>query len=234
MNKKITVENVSDFYDYVMQNTNFGHEDFPISFNITDKGEKKLLLVIGNNAEGKSLITSQMLSYAHKNSNINGYNIGMQTRTRGGIESSFVYANENMCSTGFSTVLSVTGGIRNCISNSKDNHHQMMLVLDEPTLGLSDRYERPMGEYIANTIKENKELDNFKGIILVTHSKELVRSLINNDVFPTVVYVGDKLKSLNEWLNTSEHATLEELLGIYDKANAKKRSVRDFFKKHNN
>ncbi len=109
-----------------------------------------------------------------------------------------------------------------------------MLVLDEPTLGLSDRYERPMGEYIANTIKENKELDNFKGIILVTHSKELVRSLINNDVFPTVVYVGDNLKNLNKWLNTSEHATLEELLGIYDKGNAKKRSVKDFFKKHNN
>jgi hypothetical protein len=234
MSDKINIDNVSDFYDYVMRNTNFGYKDFPISFNIIDKGEKKLLLVIGDNAEGKSLITSQMLSYAHKNSDINGYNIGMQARTRGGIERSFVYANENVCSTGFSTVLSVTGGIRNCVSHSKDSHHQMMLVLDEPTLGLSDRYERPMGEYIANTIKENKELDNFKGIILVTHSKELVRSLINNDVFPTVVYVGDNFKSLNEWLNTSEHATLEELLGIYDKGNAKKRSVKDFFKKYNN
>lgn len=234
MNKKIIVENVSDFYDYVMNNTNFGHEDFPISFNMTDKGEKKLLLVIGDNAEGKSLITSQMLSYAHKNSDINGYNIGMQARTRCGIERSFVYANENMCSTGFSTVLSVTGGVRNCVSHSKDSHHQMMLVLDEPTLGLSDRYERPMGEYIANTIKENKELYNFKGIILVTHSKELVRSLMDNEVIPTVVYVGDKVKNLNEWLNTSEHATLEELLGIYDKGNAKKRIIKDFFKKNNN
>ncbi len=117
MNKKIIVENVSDFYDYVMKNTNFGYEDFPISFNMTDKGEKKLLLVIGDNAEGKSLITSQMLSYAHKNSDINGYNIGMQARTRGGIERSFVYTNENMCSNGFSTVLSVTGGLRNSVSH---------------------------------------------------------------------------------------------------------------------
>ena len=46
--------------------------------------------------------------------------------------------------------------------------------------------------------------------------------------------MGDNFKSLNEWLNTSEHATLEELLGIYDKGNAKKRSIKDFFKKYNN
>lgn len=229
-NKKIIVENVSDFYDYVMKNTNFGYEDFPISFNMIEKGEKKLLLVIGDNAEGKSLITSKMMNYANQHSDINGYNIGMQARTRSGIEKTFVYGNENISSTGFVTVLAVTGGVRNCINHSKDSNHQMMLVLDEPTLGLSDRYERPMGEYIANTIKENKDVDKFKGIILVTHSKELVRSLIANNVKPTIVHVGDEIKTLNDWLNSTNHATLEELLGLYDKGNTKKRSVKEFFK----
>lgn len=228
-NEKLNIENVSSFYNFVMENTNFSHEDFPIKFNLINNGESKVLLVIGDNAEGKSFLTSQMSYYANDKAGVKGYNIGMKARTRQGMESVFVYADESVSSTGFSTLSSVMGGVRNCIKYAKEKT-PMMLLLDEPTLGLSSRYERAMGEFIAQSILENKELPDFKGIILVTHSKKLVQSMIDHGVNPTTVSIGEKFKKLEEWVNLNDDATLEELLGLTEKGNQTRRKLNAFFK----
>lgn len=152
-----------EIYHQSMKNTLIGRNDFPIRSTITIDDNKKLILVIGDNAEGKTFITSTIAEHALQHFNIRSYNIGMQLRTTRGVESSMVYSSETIHSTGFSTLRSVTGGVKNCINHAKTNYN-MMLILDEPTLGLSERYERPMGEYIATSIKENDHIDNFKGI----------------------------------------------------------------------
>ena len=222
------IDNVLSFYKEVMEKTTFGNEDFPLSFNLVSEKENKLVLVIGDNASGKSLLTSQMLNSGHKWTGVSGYNIGMKSRTMEGMARAFMYKPEEDNSTGATTVSAVVSGLRNCLNHANEGKG-MMIVLDEPTLGLSMRYERAMGEYVASIVKENKENDNFKGILLVTHSKDMIRAMIDNGFEPSVVSVGKRLDSLSEWLDSAESASLDELLSLDKKGLDTWREVRKYF-----
>lgn len=222
------IDNVLSFYKDVMEKTTFGNEDFPLSFNLLSGKSEKLIVVVGDNACGKSLLTSQMLTCAHKWANIKGYNIGMKSRTQEGLGRVFMYKQEDDNSTGAITLHAIVGGLTNCLNHANEGT-PMMLVLDEPTLGLSMRYERAMGQYIGNIVNENKENENFKGVLLVTHSKDLVRSMIDNGFEPSVVSVGKKIDSIDEWLDSKESATIEELLNLSQKGNDTWRTVRTYF-----
>lgn len=223
------IDNVLSFYKDVMEKTTFGNEDFPLSFNLVSEKESKLVLVIGDNASGKSLLTSQMLNSGHKWTGVSGYNIGMKSRTMEGMARAFMYKPEEDNSTGATTVSAVVSGLRNCLKYANEGKG-MMIVLDEPTLGLSMRYERAMGEYIANIVNENKDNDNFKGILLVTHSKDMIKAMVDYGFEPSVVSVGNKLDSLNEWLDSKDSASVEELLSLDKKGLDTWRKVRQYFK----
>lgn len=222
------IDNVLSFYKDVMDKTTFGNEDFPLSFNLVSEKSKKLIVVIGDNASGKSLLTSQMLNCANKWANMKGYNVGMKSRTQEGLGRVFMYKQEEDNSTGAITLHSIIGGLTNCVNHANEGT-PMMLVLDEPTLGLSMRYERAMGQYITNIVNENKDNENFKGILLVTHSKDMVRSMIDNGFDPSVVSVGGKIENIDEWIDSKESATVEELLSLSKKGIDTWRTVRTYF-----
>ena len=224
------IDNILSYYKSIMEDYNFGESDFPISFNLLHEGSQKLLVVLGDNASGKSFLTSQLLLCAKDWANVKGYNVGMKTRTGGGMTASFMYGNETYTSTGVITLSAVVDGLKNCIEHSSKGQ-EMMLVLDEPTLGLSMRYERAMGNYIAEKIIENEENKNFKGLLLVTHSKDLVKSLIDNGADPSVLFVGDNgYDSVEGWLNSKESASVEELLNLKEKSHQTFLKVKNYSK----
>lgn len=227
MNK---MSNVVDLFKLVMKRSTFGKEDFPVKYNLVEEKEKKLIIVIGDNASGKSLLTSQLLNTAKKHFNISGYNMSMNTRTTekdGGVRA-FMYDTENDNSTGAISVSAVIQGLNHCLSNAQKGS-DMMLLLDEPTLGLSSRYEKAMGKYIIDLVKENDSCEYFKGLLLVTHSKDMVRSILESGFEPSVISVNSNI-NLKEWLKNDDSASIEELLSLKKLGLERWRELNSYFK----
>lgn len=78
------------------------------------------------------------------------------------------------------------------------------IVLDEPEVGMSDSLQMSIGVWLSEKLQE--VITRNKGVLIITHSKPLVRSLSINHVF-----INMQGKSEEEWLNeTLQLIDLEE------------------------
>lgn len=203
------VKNITELTDESLEYYTVGAKDYPIHLTKIEEGEPKSVLFIGDNATGKSFYSSILKSVSEK-LGWSGYNIGMKLRTQSGITRMFL-ADEDIGSTGAGSISNMKNAIKNI--KKEDGKNKRILVLDEPTIGLSHRYEKAMGEYIATELKEMVELDHFAGMFLTTHCKEMIREMMSCGIHFTV-YTTSDYKSLNDWLNEEDHATVEELLAL--------------------
>ena len=78
------------------------------------------------------------------------------------------------------------------LNSAKDRY----LVLDEPELGMSQDLQKSIGIYLSKRIPETMKEN--RGMLIITHSREFVRSLSVEHVF-----VNLQKKSEEEWLNES-------------------------------
>lgn len=180
-------------------------------------GTSRLVLVLGENAGGKSFFRRLLMGATFKGERhaswggkrVEGFkrppgpypvqeflSISMQGRTQGGMGSSAVYGIEEWLSTGQNSAQTVTKGIE----TAEDRGHTCILYWDEPDLGMSGSAAAGVGLEIADWMRRGPH-PLVQGIFITSHNKGLVRQCA--DLSPHYIYLGDKKgpASLEEWLS---------------------------------
>jgi hypothetical protein len=157
-------------------------------------GRDPLVVVVGDNASGKSLARRVLSSICKENRT---EFIGLSMEGRGsymGGANGLVYGAEAWQSTGENSASTVLAGIRTCRSRERDH----VVFWDEPNLGLADGWSAGMGKTIRQFAAEPPE--HTLGVFVVTHSKVLVSQLA--DLAPHFLYFGeeDVPSDLSDWL----------------------------------
>lgn len=138
---------------------------------IWTRGEGKLVLVLGDNAGGKSFFRRLVYSVCKQNG-IECLDPSMEGRASGGIVSAMIYGDESYRSTGENSSHVILTGIRTCRGRT-DPH---CIFWDEPDIGLSEQWAAGAGQCIGEFVESLPELTF--GVFVVTHSRALVRELL--------------------------------------------------------
>lgn len=176
-------------------------------------GTSKLVVVVGENASGKSFLR-RIVSGLSQRAEVECLRISMEGRADNGlsmhpIARAMVYGDETYNSTGQLSAHTVTAGINTCRSREKPH----FIYWDEPDFGLSDGWAAGLGEKIrefAATMPEHT-----MGAFVVTHRRAMVRQMMPAN--PHYVYLGSMTPptTLQEWLDTPspirDIATLDEI-----------------------
>lgn len=192
----------------------FEGEDPAITINLTKGGKYPIVVMTGENATGKSFFRRLLQTSLKKYGNIECIHLSQESRTKGGCFNAFLYGDENWESTGQITGRTVVTGVNTC--NSRDTKHA--IIWDEPDIGLSDEYSAGVGVKIREFVENISELTF--GVIIITHSKHLIRQLL--PLNPHHLRFGDN-KSLDSFLNESVIPKNIDELG--DKANETFRKI---------
>lgn len=165
---------------------------------VPSKTKSKLVLVLGENATGKSLFRRAVQSWGSTFEPKKVEVIGLSMADRaGGFMSGFVramiYGDENTQATGVNTAHTVTTGIST--AQGRENDH--VVFWDEPDTGLSDSYAADVGRRIAEFAMDAPKLT--RSVFVVTHRKVLIEQLRKAD--PHVVFMGENApETLEEFL----------------------------------
>lgn len=179
----------------------------------------KLLLVTGDNAGGKSFFR-RLVHAVTREQGTECIHISMESRTGGmyGPARAMVYGDESWESTGSLSVSTVLNGISTCKSRTTPH----VMFWDEPDLGLSDSWAAGVGQKIAEFAKAAG--DNTRAVILVTHSKALVRELL--PAFPWYLHLGAEPEAapptVKAWLDAPIVPRNPEELARYSHSRFKK------------
>lgn len=151
-------------------------------------------ILTGDNGTGKSLIRKVLCSSLRNQENddtIKIADISMEKRTglHAGLGGGGVFFRDVEWVATSDNSLSFLYSLFN---SAKDRY----LVLDEPELGMSQDLQKSIGIYLSKRIPETMKEN--RGMLIITHSREFVRSLSVEHVF-----VNLQKKSEEEWLNES-------------------------------
>jgi hypothetical protein len=199
---------MNNFYDVIsgaLSQRVFKSKESPFKVNYYNSEKGKLLILTGDNAEGKSLYSRIFESYCIKFVKIECMRIGMDFRMEGGVGSALIYGfSEHEASTGDNSIRSFLGGLNTC----KNRDHRHFIVFDEPGIGVSEEYHGAMGQYLLEFMQ--KCPTNTQGVVISTHSREFVKPLLY--LKPMHLRFGDK-KTLEEWVNENiKPHTVKKLL----------------------
>lgn len=184
-------------------------------------------IVLGDNAQGKSLLTRWIKS-VNSDAGMQPMALGMNTRagdmTGIPLFRAMVYGNEQDQSTGEISISS----LKKMFSNAMDNENPCTITLDEPEIGLSSRYHMAVGKFIGEQF--NGRTEKLVGCVLTSHSATMVNSLIQTlDVEPFFIIFSDDMDAqdyLDKFLsgNLPDHS-LEELMELPNKSRKKMRAI---------
>ena len=151
-------------------------------------------ILTGDNGTGKSLIRKVLCSSLRNQENddtIKIADISMEKRTglHAGLGGGGVFLRDVEWVATSDNSLSF---LYSLLNSAKDRY----LVLDEPELGMSQDLQKSIGVYLSKRIPETMKEN--RGMLIITHSREFVRSLSVEHVF-----VNLQKKSEEEWLNES-------------------------------
>ncbi len=193
------------------------HEEFPFTAHIVP-GDKRVALIVGENASGKSLLVQSIAAFAHRH-NIHNVSVSIRERTGAGLHDmagmrrTMMFGDESEQSTG-ATSVRVMEPAFNTIRSRAEEKLKSILLFDEPDLGLSEGYACAMGTYLAREVKKLPEL--VLGTAILTHSRALAKALAAElGHAPTFVKMGSK-QSFAEWLEGENAKTVEELFALHE------------------
>jgi hypothetical protein len=200
----------------------------PFSAWVSD-GDERIVLVVGSNASGKSLFVQVMASIGRKAPfNWPPVSVSIRERTGSGMSDmasmrrSMMFGDETKQSTGATSVRVTETAFKN-IWNAGDQPR--LLILDEPDMGLSEDFAHAMGQLIGTRTQEQfPEGKPRSGVVVVTHSRSLVRGLIASGMRPSFVSM-EVSQNLDEWLSEPQVRSLDELLALPSAAHQRRRTV---------
>lgn len=211
----------------------FSDNESPFSA-IVHPGKDKVLLITGENASGKSVFFQVMAARAKRDAGMLGIQISIRERTGAGtyegsgFRRAVMFGDESEQSTGATSVAVVKAGFGNSYQYAKDGKSNM-LMLDEPELGLSAGYAKAMGAYLGQ--QAGRMHKNAGGLVVVTHSRDLVRGLLGVGISPSFANLDPTFQSLQEWLGCDENRTVDDLLSLTDIGHQRAAQVRKLIKK---
>lgn len=216
----------------------FNGEGSPFSCAVQE-GDHRLVVVAGPNASGKSVFVQILAAWGRKEPyNWSPVTVSIRERTGSGLSEMagmrrmFMYGDESEQSTGATSVGVTLNGFKNIWTENPEKPR--LLVLDEPDMGLSEDYAFAMGQLIAEeTLAAFPEGKRCSGVVVVTHSRKLVEGIRAAGVAPGFVAMEDAL-TLDEWLASSKHRTLEELKNLSALGHERHRQVREMVKARKN
>lgn len=203
------------------------HPDFPFTSHWSE-GHSQVVVVAGDNASGKSLFVQVMASRA-KQHGMSPLSMSIRERCGAGLNemASFrrimIFGDEERQSTGTTSFKSLRGAFRSAAAWATEDNQRPIILLDEPEIGLSQGYEAAMGEWIAQQVQGLP--DAVVGVVIVTHSKTLVRHLMDElNVPPTWVHFGHEM-DIQGWLRHNESREVADLLALEEHARKCRRIV---------
>lgn len=196
-------------------------------------GEGRAAVIVGPNASGKSLFFRVLTAAAHR-SKVLAVTVSIRERTgagtleMAGLRRMFMFGDESEQSTG-ATSLSAAIKAFNTVDAHAGEGKPTLLLLDEPEQGLSEDYAAAMGTWLAQ--KANALVHpHALGLVLVSHSRALVRAFQQGlDHKPACVSMEDPL-SLDQWLESAKHRTVEELMALSQLGKERWRAVSQLLK----
>ncbi|MGU3656021.1 ATP-binding protein [Methylobacterium fujisawaense] len=198
--------------------TDYFGPDGPVPTRVAS-GHPKFALVTGENASGKSFLVralGQRMRDAHPKLEILA--VTMSLRSQGGMARAFLFGDEQRESTGRNSIKAVLAGIRAC----RERQHDHVLILDEPDIGLAESYAGALGAYLAAFVEDMP--DRTLGLVVVTHSRPLVRGLL--PTAPAAIRVGDDPRPLEQWLREGPLPRgMEEIEALGERAAATMRGI---------
>lgn len=163
-----------------------------------EAGTRPILIVSGSNAGGKSLylraLSAQLQAGAKPAPEV--MLISMNLRIQPDIRRAFIFGEDKTSSTENISVRTALAGIR----NSRDRTHPHILMLDEPDIGLSEGYQKALGEELAAYAADLPP--SALGFVLVSHSRALIAPFVH--LRPAFVRVGDDLRPTRQWLTEGD------------------------------
>ena len=182
--------------------------------------KSKVIIIYGDNASGKSLFAqlfeASLRSPKDKSKKIPVRAAAMRNRTMSGMEKAIIFGDENDQSTG-ETSVSVAEKCLRCTYNEPC----AVAILDEPDVGLADRFQDAFGMHIASEAKKFKD----HGLILISHSRLLINAFLKYYEQPVSLLGICTTLNYEEWAADRPNATLEELLNLSDYAHEKYRAI---------
>lgn len=222
---------VSETLDYLFNETAFwASEHNPLRAVMKKSPGSSVFLVLGENASGKSFVVEHVRHMAKSHAeNVKSISLSIRERTGSGLDSmasikkAMIFGDESESSTGSISAKVIQRGFENLKTWIADGVTPI-LVLDEPEIGLSESYHGAVGA-LAAQMSDEISCGAEHAVILVTHSKKLVRAMLaNSPTPPNVVCLGSHA-SLEQWLEDDTEKTVEELHALSRKNLDTKRSI---------
>mgnify|MGYP000245645064 CR=1 FL=1 len=195
-------------------------------------GNPKVVLVTGSNASGKSVFFRVLAALAKDDANATGITLSIRERTGSGtyemaaMRRAMMYGEEHEQSTGACSVHTVEKGFKNARRMAEEGQ-AVVLMLDEPEMGLSEDYAAAMGQWLATQSQEMTHANQL-GLVVVTHSRPLVKGLVDAlGESPTFVNT-DAPQSVGQWLAQVPKRTVEDLLALDKLGTTRWRAMKDF------
>ena len=167
--------------------------------DITEK-DNKITVLVGPNGVGKSLIRKQLgIRFHNKYPNERGIvkQVSMQLRTE--LRSDW---GALACATHDSeyepTSMSTYDLIQQVFNAVRDSK-RTYLVIDEPDIGMSEESQIGIAEYLKEMYESHK--DKLLGMLVITHSSCIVRSLVNDGADFLCVGYNSISKDYDAWMN---------------------------------
>ena len=163
----------------------------------------RLTILTGSNGNGKSFIRKLMNSkmgekFPDRNAKHLVTEISMQKRTDVnnplmGTGFGFTFFDNPQYPTSISTYNLVDRLLYSCV-DSENKRDRSYIIIDEPEIGMADESQLGIALFLKNRMSEI--LENSLGIMIITHSKFVVRELKDNADF----FYTDYDMTADEWL----------------------------------
>lgn len=210
----------------------FAGSDCPFALRLhPGSSDSRVLIVIGDNASGKSLFF-QVLAGRARQDGAAPMTVSIRERTGSGcsdvsgMRRLFMYGDESEQSTGATSLRTLQSAFSSATAWAKDGK-KPLVMLDEPDIGLSESYAAAMGTYLARC---STELPENAQLVLVTHSRALVAAFrrehrARTQTEPDFLVCGDELTP-EEWLAPPPPKSVDDLLALPNVGAERRRGVR--------
>lgn len=208
---------------YICTSAEYIHPDTQASTPIIERtsldfdDSANALIVFGDNASGKSLICSLIEAVVSEKSPTR--RVCIKNRVTASPSRAFIFGDESTQSTGETSVRV----IQKALAGAKQDDEPSLIILDEPDFGLSAKYSRALGRYLAQHIAELCARGSY--LVIVSHSTPLLEAF-NNELEGKVSFFGiNTHQSLDVWLADDTEKSLDELLGLTRLARLKESAI---------
>jgi hypothetical protein len=196
----------------------FNGADTPLKAHLSEGStESKVLVLTGSNASGKSFAVKVLAAWlGTEKPKVEALQVSMKYRTMAGMHRCFMFGalGDELDSTGSIS----TGAVKGALSTAQGRTTPCWVMLDEPDTGLSDDFCPAMGEFIAQAVNQGLG-EKCRGLVVVTHSKSLVRAMVETlSETPHFAHLDEAPLKLEDWLTSSRRRTVEELVGLPEKS----------------